>query len=94
MGSYTPTVPFPDEMDRDLEVVPHDPAWLTEYAVLAARLNSALGGVARSIDHVGSTVVSGLAAKNCIDVQIQVTCLAEEEGVINVRAGTDRRTLW
>lgn len=36
---------------------------------LARRLGAALGGLALRIDHVGSTAVPGLAAKDVIDVQ-------------------------
>lgn len=36
-----------------------------------------LGPVARRIDHVGSTSVPGLAAKDCLDVQISVDGVAE-----------------
>lgn len=53
-------------------VVPYDPAWPAVFAELAARLRAALGDVAVRIDHIGSTAVSGLAAKPIIDLQISV----------------------
>ena len=37
-----------------------------------ARIASALGSVARMIEHVGSTAVPGLAAKPVVDIQVTV----------------------
>ncbi|HET7378881.1 MAG TPA: GrpB family protein [Gaiellales bacterium] len=50
-----------------------DPAWAAEFLVISERLMEAAGreGVLR-IDHVGSTSVPGLPAKDVIDVQITV----------------------
>jgi GrpB-like predicted nucleotidyltransferase (UPF0157 family) len=44
---------------------------------LASRVKAALGPMAVRVDHVGSTSVPGLAAKDCIDVQVEVHVLAE-----------------
>jgi GrpB-like predicted nucleotidyltransferase (UPF0157 family) len=68
----------------------HEPAesWAEEYQNIAARLNDALGPVARRIDHIGSTSVPGLPAKDVIDVQITVSSLENEELVTGMtRAG-------
>jgi GrpB-like predicted nucleotidyltransferase (UPF0157 family) len=40
-----------------------------------ATLHGALGDIAQRIDHIGSTSVPGLAAKDVIDVQISVSDL-------------------
>lgn len=61
-------VPFPDEPLR-VVVVDYRPSWPAEFAALAVRLSDV--GVA--VDHVGSTSVPGLPAKDCIDIQIRVT---------------------
>jgi len=45
---------------------------------LASRVKAALGLLAVRVDHVGSTSVPGLAAKDCIDVQIEVHVLDED----------------
>jgi GrpB-like predicted nucleotidyltransferase (UPF0157 family) len=71
-------VPFPDELARGLAVVSYDHRWPGDFAVLARRIQGALGPVAVRVSHVGSTSVPGLAAKDCIDVQVEVCALDEE----------------
>ena len=63
-------MPFPDELARDLAVVAYDRRWPGEFAVLADKIYGAVGPVVVRVDHVGSTSVPGLAAKDCIDVQV------------------------
>lgn len=53
------------------------PEWPDEFAVIAAELIDVLGETALCIDHIGSTSVPGLAAKDVIDVQITVVELDE-----------------
>lgn len=66
-------MPFPDEIEPGGVVVScYRPEWQTEFAVLADRLRGVLGFPAGTIDHIGSTSVPGLAAKDCIDVQVRV----------------------
>lgn len=55
-----------------IRVVPYDAAWPGMFAAERNRLVAALGEVAVSIDHVGSTAVPGLAAKPWIDIQVAV----------------------
>jgi GrpB-like predicted nucleotidyltransferase (UPF0157 family) len=62
-------VPFPDELALGLAVVAYDHGWPGDFAVLARRIQGALGPMAVRVSHVGSTSVPGLAAKDCIDVQ-------------------------
>jgi GrpB-like predicted nucleotidyltransferase (UPF0157 family) len=71
-------MPFPDELGPAVAVVDYDPDWPSEFNHLAARLHAAVGDRAVAIDHVGSTSVPGLAAKNCIDAQIRVPALAPD----------------
>jgi GrpB-like predicted nucleotidyltransferase (UPF0157 family) len=71
-------VPFPDELARGLAVVAYDPGWPGDFVALARRIQDALGLVAVRVSHVGSTSVPGLAAKDCIDVQVEVRVLDEE----------------
>lgn len=71
-------MPFPDELARDLAVVAYDRRWPGDFAVLADKIDGALGPVVVRVDHVGSTSVPGLAAKDCIDVQAEVQELNEE----------------
>jgi GrpB-like predicted nucleotidyltransferase (UPF0157 family) len=54
-------------------VVPYDPTWPEQFAALREHLLAALEGVpVRSIEHVGSTSVPGIAAKPQLDVDIVV----------------------
>ncbi|MFD3406431.1 GrpB family protein [Kribbella sp. NPDC058693] len=71
-------MPFPDELGPAINVADYNPDWPAEFAHLAARLQAALGDRAVAIDHVGSTSVPGLAAKNCIDAQVRVTALSPD----------------
>lgn len=70
-------VPFPDELARPLTVGDHDTRWPREFQAIAGRLDAALGSLARRIDHIGSTAVPGLPAKDCIDVQVRADDLDE-----------------
>jgi GrpB-like predicted nucleotidyltransferase (UPF0157 family) len=58
-----------------LQIVPYRASWPTEFAAIAAPLRQALGGLATRIDHIGSTSVPGLAAKDIVDVQVSVEAL-------------------
>jgi GrpB-like predicted nucleotidyltransferase (UPF0157 family)/ribosomal protein S18 acetylase RimI-like enzyme len=51
-------------------VVNSDPAWPAQAETLIARLQSVLGPLAARIDHIGSTAVPGLAAKDILDIQV------------------------
>ncbi|GCE07145.1 hypothetical protein KDAU_44740 [Dictyobacter aurantiacus] len=55
-----------------IEIVEYDARWPAEFAALARTLREALGDLALRIDHIGSTSVPGLAAKDIIDVQVTV----------------------
>ncbi|MGC0364302.1 dephospho-CoA kinase [Rhodococcus sp. 27YEA15] len=57
------------------KVVPADSAWPVQAERIVKRLAQACGDRAVRIDHVGSTAVSGLAARDVIDVQITVANL-------------------
>ncbi|WP_371797184.1 GrpB family protein [Streptomyces sp. NBC_01718] len=48
------------------------PTWVMDFEHLARTLRGALGDHGRAIDHVGSTAVPGLAAKDCVDIQVLV----------------------
>lgn len=62
-----------------IRLVPYDPAWPTAFEAEAAVIRAALGGLAKSIDHVGSTSVPGLDAKPVIDIQVSVASLESIE---------------
>lgn len=55
-----------------VEIVPYRANWPSEFAAIAGAFRRWLGELALRIDHIGSTSVPGLAAKDIIDVQIAV----------------------
>ncbi len=61
-----------------VEIVAYQPTWPAEFAAIAAPLRQALGEQAMRIDHIGSTSVPGLAAKDIIDVQVSVVNFSEQ----------------
>ncbi|MFF2959907.1 GrpB family protein [Streptomyces sp. NPDC057963] len=64
-----------------MAVLDHRPSWAVDFEELARTLRGALGDQARAIDHVGSTAVPGLAAKDCVDIQILVDAIDEERHI-------------
>jgi GrpB-like predicted nucleotidyltransferase (UPF0157 family) len=56
-------------------IVPYQPTWPDEFRAIAVNLRQALGDDALRIDHIGSTSISGLPAKDIIDVQVSVAGL-------------------
>src|SRR5471032_2782282 len=58
-----------------VEIVPYKESWPSEFQVIAANLRRTLGALALRIDHIGSTAVPGLPAKDIIDIQITVAAL-------------------
>ncbi|MCX7553386.1 GrpB family protein [Marinicella sp. S1101] len=56
-----------------IKMVEYDSRWTHEFDSLASDLASCLGATALRIDHIGSTAVDGLAAKDIIDIQVTVS---------------------
>lgn len=61
---------------QPIGIVDHDPRWAERFAAIGTGLRDRLGGTAARIDHIGSTAVAGLEAKDVIDVQVTVAHLA------------------
>lgn len=55
-----------------VEIVPYKASWAGEFAAIARPLRQGLKDLALRIDHIGSTAVAGLEAKDRIDVQVTV----------------------
>jgi GrpB-like predicted nucleotidyltransferase (UPF0157 family) len=66
MESGTPT---------PLRIVDYDVTWPYRFDKLGRALRERLGAGALRIDHIGSTAVPGLAAKDVIDIQVTVASL-------------------
>jgi GrpB-like predicted nucleotidyltransferase (UPF0157 family) len=69
-----------------VEIVTYKPTWPAEFCEIAARLRQALGPLALRIDHIGSTSVPGLDAKDVMDIQITVAALNDD--VVAAMQGT------
>jgi GrpB-like predicted nucleotidyltransferase (UPF0157 family) len=57
-------------------ILPYQPTWASEFLALAKIIRDSLGDLAQRIDHIGSTAVPGLAAKDIIDILVTVAQLA------------------
>lgn len=57
---------------RNIIVLPYDEKWRQSFLDIKSELAAALGPLALSIEHVGSTSVPGLAAKPIIDIDVVV----------------------
>ncbi len=57
---------------RNIIVLPYDEKWTQAFLDIKSDLDTALGDLAISIEHVGSTSVPGLAAKPIIDIDVVV----------------------
>ncbi|GDY31084.1 dephospho-CoA kinase [Gandjariella thermophila] len=62
-------------------LVEPDPTWPAQAERLAARVRLAAGETALRVDHVGSTAVPGLAAKDVIDLQLTVASLDDADAI-------------
>ncbi len=60
-------------------VVDPDPSWPAQAARLVARIDDALGERSVTVDHIGSTSVPGLIAKDVIDLQVTVRRLSDAD---------------
>jgi dephospho-CoA kinase len=60
---------------RVYELVPYRPAWADDARRIVKRLQMACGEKALRVDHIGSTAVEGMDAKDVIDIQITVASL-------------------
>jgi GrpB-like predicted nucleotidyltransferase (UPF0157 family) len=81
-------------------IVEYQERWPGEFAEIRDRLAGSFGDLAARIEHIGSTSVPGLAAKDVIDVQVSVAALEPEEPIIRAFIGagmTDvvtERPIW
>jgi dephospho-CoA kinase len=57
------------------ELVPYDPDWQAQAQRIIKRIQTACGAKALRVDHIGSTAVPGMDAKDVIDIQVTVDSL-------------------
>ena len=65
-----------------VNVVPYSPAWRSDFEKIKRELEAALGALALSVEHIGSTSVEGMSAKPCIDIDIVINERAQLPEVI------------
>lgn len=63
---------------RAIVIADYDPAWPGRFRPEEAKIRTALGEVALSVEHVGSTSVPGLAAKPIVDILLVVEDSGDE----------------
>jgi|SRR2546430_172836 len=73
-------------MKSPLLIREYDPTWPDCFAVLAARVQPALGNLVLRIEHIGGTAVPGLAANPVVDLDVVVS-RADAPEVIRRLAG-------
>ena len=64
---------------KRLVISNYDPGWPSRFRPIGEALRRQLGDQAIRIDHIGSTAVPGLAAKDLIDVQVTVGRLVDAD---------------
>lgn len=58
------------QIDESVHVVEHKPEWVAEFAVEQKRITQALAVAEADLEHIGSTAVTGLAAKPIVDLML------------------------
>ncbi len=62
-----------------IELVPYRESWTEDFAKIRRDLLSISGHRILRVDHVGSTAIPGMMAKDIMDVQVGVACFADVE---------------
>ncbi len=73
--------------EEPMVIVPPDPTWPERFDTLAQDIRSALGPTALEIEHVGSTSVPGLPAKDVIDIDVIVGDPTDEAAYVPALEG-------
>ena len=77
---------------RSVNIVEYRSDWSVDFTAIAAELRETLGAAALQIDHIGSTAVPELAAKDIIDVQVTVRSLDGGISEVLLAAGFSTHT--
>ena len=74
-------------------IIIHDykPTWPEEFEIIRSSILEILGSLALRIDHIGSTSIPGLGAKDIIDIQITVQALTPDVKNRLIQAGYQYR---
>ena len=74
---------------KPLEIVEPSPAWAPTFAALAQQIRDALGDRALAVEHVGSTSVRGLPAKDVLDIDLVVADPGDEAAYVGPLEGAE-----
>lgn len=90
------TAPPQFPSSRPVLLLPYRPSWAAEFEALDERLRALVGHAAGRLDHIGSTAVPGLSAKDVLDVQLTVPSFTVAEAWLEPlrRAGFQRGDSW
>ncbi|WP_026361540.1 dephospho-CoA kinase [Amycolatopsis nigrescens] len=66
---------------RPAVIAPYDETWPAQAERAMARIRAALGGTTGRVDHIGSTSVPGLPAKDVLDLQVTVSTLEDADAI-------------
>ena len=79
-------------MPNVITILSYQREWSEQFVSLGRELRNALRDLALRIDHIGSTSVPGLAAKDVLDIQVTARALTTEVDEAVNRAGYERLT--
>lgn len=65
-----------------ISIVEFQSSWRHEFESIAQNIRSVVSNQAIRIDHIGSTAVKGLAAKDVIDIQVTIESLDQKEDIL------------
>lgn len=65
-----------------ITIIPYNPDWPRRFQALASDIRTALGDTALDVEHIGSTSVEHLAAKDVIDIDLIVADPRDEAAYI------------
>jgi GrpB-like predicted nucleotidyltransferase (UPF0157 family) len=74
-----------------VEIVPYRDSWPSDFHAIASSLRQGLSLLALRIDHIGSTSVPGLAAKDIVDIQITAAALDQPLLAVMTTLGYSQR---
>ena len=69
-------------MTRRVELVPYDTTWPQTFASMRRRILDACGGVVVDVEHIGSTSIPGLAAKDVVDLMPGLRAFEDGTGCV------------
>jgi GrpB-like predicted nucleotidyltransferase (UPF0157 family) len=82
LDAYLDRVLIGDREPGPVVLVDSDASWPARFERERARIRDALGGLARRVEHIGSTSVPGLAAKPIVDILVTIADADDETAVV------------